>query len=71
MFSRHAINTIEFEHLAKHSYVEIKVKTHYVVHKMLSQGNFCILILNFVIGNMINIVDYNEKGLNITMSYII
>jgi hypothetical protein len=38
---------------------------------MLSQGNFCILILNFVIGNMINIVDYNEKGLNITMSYII
>jgi hypothetical protein len=49
----HSINTIEFGHLAKHSYVEIKVKTHYVVHKMLSQGNFCMFILNFVINNMI------------------
>jgi hypothetical protein len=29
-----------------------QVKAHYIIHKMLSQGNFC-KILKFVIGHMI------------------
>jgi hypothetical protein len=44
------------------------VKAHYIVHKMLSQSNFC-KILKIVIDHVIKYNQLNEKGLNIIMFY--
>jgi hypothetical protein len=45
------------------------MKTHYTIHKMLSQGKFC-KILKFIISHVIKYIEYDEKRFNTTMLYI-